>query len=121
MSLMARGKYLFGREVHRLPAGAVLTELLHRPFSTGAILYKSGNRMCSFLVMSGCGNSLVVLYRLKRFGQSCFGFCGSHLAYVALSQPVAMTITIELWHAGGDRAKPWSWPSASPVAAIEYS
>lgn len=27
--------------------------------------------MCSLLVMSGCGNGLVVLYRLKGFGQSC--------------------------------------------------
>ena len=89
---MARGKYLFGREVHRLPAGAVLTELLHRPFATGAILYKSGNRMCSLLVMSGYDNGLAEIYRLKVFGQSCFGFCGSHLAHAALSQPVAVTI-----------------------------
>ena len=94
---MARGKYLFGREVHRLPAGATLTELLHRPCATGASFCKSGNRMCSLLVRSGCGNGLVVLYRLKRFGQSCLGFCGSHLVYAALSQPVAVTI---LWSYG---------------------
>ena len=68
---MARGKYLFGREVHRLPAGAVLTELLHRPCATGAILRKTRNWMCNLLVMSDYGNGLAVLYRLKVFGQSC--------------------------------------------------
>lgn len=83
MTLMARGKYLFGREVHRLPAGAVLTELFHRPCATDAILRKTGNRMCSLLVMSGYGNGLAVLYRLKVFGQSCLGFRRPNLAHTA--------------------------------------
>ncbi len=107
----SNSKHLSGAEVHRLPAGAVPAELLHRPCATGTILYKSGNRMCNLLDMLGLDNGLAVLYRLKEFGQSCLGYCGPILAHAALFQSIVVTILLRDADIGHSRRAGAGMPS----------
>jgi hypothetical protein len=91
MTFMAGRENLLRGEFHALPPGAAVPEALNRPFAVGAILRRSGDKVCNRLAVPGYGNGLSALDHAEEFGQACLGFGSLNLAHFYL-QPVVLTI-----------------------------